>query len=138
MALIEINWNPSRREARQFAIYWLPAFLLVAGFVAWFKALLLASYLLWGAAIVVSLVGTMFPSLRRPIFVSWMCAMFPIGWVISHLLMAVIFYLLITPLGWMLRLFGHDPLKRKFDRNATTYWVPHARARDKASYFRQF
>ena len=52
-----------------------------------------------------------------------MCAAFPIGWVVSHALMAAIYYLVITPMAVAMRLLGRDPLDRRFDRDATTYWV---------------
>lgn len=138
MALIEIKWNPSEREARQFAVYWLPAFFVTAGVLSWYQQVWNVAYAFWGMAILVSLAGLFIPAARRYIFVGWMCAAYPIGWAMSHILMAIIFFLVITPIGCLLRLCGHDPLHRKFDRAATTYWVPHPASNDKARYFRQF
>ncbi len=54
------------------------------------------------------------------------------------MLLWVLFYLLITPLALVLRLVGYDPLKRKFEREAKTYWVEVEPRASKESYFRQF
>jgi hypothetical protein len=43
--------------------------------------------------------------------------------VVTFALMAVIFYGAVTPLAWALRLFGHDPLRLRFEPRATSYWL---------------
>ena len=62
----------------------------------------------------------------------------PIGWTISHAVLALLYYLLFTPIGLIIRLFGRDPMQRRLDRSAATYWVPHNQDRDAGRYFRQF
>lgn len=78
------------------------------------------------------------PRLLRNIYLGWMVAVFPIGWLIGHLLLAVVYFGVLTPVGWLLRLAGHDPLQRRPDPSATTYWQPRTRERKPADYFRQF
>ena len=47
---------------------------------------------------------------------------YPIGWVVTHVVMALIFYLVVTPLGVIMRLCGRDPMERRWlDRRAKTY-----------------
>jgi hypothetical protein len=67
-----------------------------------------------------------------------MCAAFPIGWTVSHLLLAAVFYLLIAPLGLLLRTFGRDKLKLREDRSPATYWTPRPPSKPLSRYFRQF
>ena len=74
----------------------------------------------------------------RRVFVAWRWAAFPIGWAISHLLLVVIYYLVITPIGLVMRAAGYDPLERRIDRQAATYWTPRKPQGEPASYFRQF
>jgi hypothetical protein len=78
------------------------------------------------------------PELNRPLFVALSVAFFPVGLVVSHLLLAVIFYLVVGPVALLVRALVADPMRRRFDRQAESYWtdVP-ARDAD-ASYFRQF
>ena len=50
-------------------------------------------------------------------------AAYPIGWVVSHVLMIAIWFLVLTPIGVFMRAAGRDPLARGFGRTAATYWV---------------
>jgi hypothetical protein len=52
--------------------------------------------------------------------------------------MALIFYLVVTPLGVIMRLTGRDPMERRFDPKAKTYWKPRPTQTDASRYFRQF
>ena len=76
--------------------------------------------------------------IRRPIYLGWIHLTFPIGWVISHVAMTLIYYLAFTPIGLIMRLFGRDPMERRLDRVAETYWTPHQPGEEPARYFRQF
>jgi Saxitoxin biosynthesis operon protein SxtJ len=46
-----------------------------------------------------------------------------IGQVVGVVLLAFFFLLVLTPVAWIIRLLGRDPLKLKKDVQATTYWV---------------
>jgi len=52
----------------------------------------------------------------------WMSLAVGLGFLVSNLILAVIFYLLITPVGWFMRIRGKDPLVKKTDSSKTTYW----------------
>lgn len=139
MALVDLKRDPSAREVRQFARLWLPGFCTL--FAVW-AALRWQS---WGAAAAflgVAASGALLdwsrPGWMKALYVAWMWAAFPIGWTVSHLLMATIYYLVITPIGLMMRLLGRDPLERRFDRGAETYWTRRDPAPHASQYFRQF
>jgi hypothetical protein len=89
-------------------------------------------------AVAIGIVGLIWPRVMRPIFVGWMCAAFPIGWVVSHFLLAAVFYLIITPLGLVMRLAGRDKLKLQIDRESKTYWTRRPSIPPASRYFRQF
>jgi len=139
MALIEINRNPTRKELNQFGFIWL-GFLTLFGVIARFKlgepALALG---LWVAAVVVPVIGWLVPTFMRLVFVGMSYVAWPIGFVVSHVILAVVYYLVFTPIGLLMRLFGYDPMQRKFDESASSYWVSRARdATEPKRYFRQF
>ncbi|HYC57685.1 MAG TPA: SxtJ family membrane protein [Candidatus Binatia bacterium] len=138
MAMIEIDWNPPRKTLRQFGLLCLLIFGGVAASI-WFKngELTLGAELFGAAALIGGVLGIAAPQALRPIFVGWMVAAFPIGWTISHLLLGAIYYLLLTPLGLIMRALGYDPMHRAFDRQASSYWIEHEKA-DVGRYFRQF
>lgn len=140
MALIEINRNPSRRELQHFGGIWQPLFLtIVGGWLTYRHPTMFPLAIgLWCLAAVSCAVGWLIPAAMRPIWIGWMYATFPIGWAISQVLIAIIFYLVITPAGLLMRLLGRDPMHRKFEPGAKTYWVPHVESKETSRYFRQF
>lgn len=149
MALIQINWSPDRRQLRSFAIIWLFFFTLVGLVLAW-RSGLLGGYdlqpgatwsgpvTLWGVAVVVSAIGLAFPAAIRPVYILWMGASFPIGWVVSHVLLGLTYFGLFGLFATIFRVIGRDALCRRFDPRATTYWVKRSRQADIRRYFRQF
>ena len=142
MAMIEINWKPSKKELRQFAGILLGVGVLFGGMELYKTGTLDLAQWFWGRlsilAVCLGALGIAAPMLLRPLYVGWMVLAFPIGWTVSHLLLGGLYYLLLTPVGWIVRATGNDPMKRKFDRAAQTYWVEHRTGDDPASYFRQF
>ena len=44
----------------------------------------------------------------------------------------------IAPLGLLFRIFGRDPLYRRFDRSASSYWIAREQRRGVERYFQQF
>lgn len=138
MALVDINWNPSRKELRVFS-------LLLIGFGAIVAMILfrrLESQTPAVAVLIVTsaigVIGLAAPPLIRPLYVVWMALAFPIGWTVSHLMMLAVYYLVLTPIGVAMRLCGRDPMQRRFDRGTQTYWLPRTPRKDLKSYFRQF
>ena len=57
---------------------------------------------------------------------------------ISTLFMAVVFYGLFTGIGLVMRLCRYDPMQRRFEEGASTYWVEHRPAGRASRYFRQY
>lgn len=57
----------------------------------------------------------------------------------SQVILVVLFYLVITPLGLILKIFGKDLLDLKIEKNKNSYWVPRKVAhKSKESYRKQF
>lgn len=138
MALIELRVNPTARDLRWFGLILL-AFFGVVGVLVWRATdSLVWPQRIWSAAALASLTYYLVPSLRRPMYVGWSYVTYPIGWVVSHVLMAIVFFGLFTIVGLLMRLLGYDPMARTFDRSATTYWVRHEDQSDVSYYFRQY
>lgn len=136
--MIEINRNPSRTELRVFAVLLVVFFGLIALWIYRRTGSLPWALGTFSVATAVAVAGFFLPAFLRYVYVGWMTAVTPIGWVVSHVLMAVVFYLVVTPIGLLMRLMGRDPMQRAFERNATSYWQPRTQERDTRRYFRQF
>ena len=139
MGVIDVNTDPSTRQLRQFGLLWL-FFLGLLGAFSWFKAgLPPMAVVLWILAVAVPAVGWFSPRFLRLVFVGMSYAAFPVGFVVSHVVLAVVFYGVLTPIGLMMRIFGYDSMKRRFDADTDSYWVERdPSGTEPKRYFRQF
>lgn len=139
MSIIRINRNPTAKQLNQFGLIWL-GFLTFFGVMAWFKfGSPTVAKGLWIAAVVVPVIGWLVPAFMRLVFLGMSYAAWPIGFVVSHVILALVYYLVITPIGLAMRLFGYDPMTRRSDPDTGSRWVERAGAdRGPESYFRQF
>ncbi len=79
------------------------------------------------------------PAALKPVYIAWMRFAALLGWVNSRLILLVIFYLAMAPMGLVMRLFGKDPLERKIDKNKESYWKQNGQKSFSAQdYERQF
>jgi hypothetical protein len=93
---------------------------------------------IWSAGVATAIVVWSAPARGARLWRGWMRAAEPMGWTFSHLVLAVVYYGVLTPIGLKMRLFGRDPMQRRFDRQATSYWVERKAAREPGRAFRQF
>jgi hypothetical protein len=135
--VISIPWNPQAKQLRQFAGIWFPAFCALVG---WSIARKTGHWheveIGWVIAGVISIAGLILPPLIRPIFVGLILLTHPIGWVLSHVLLGIIFFGLVTPIGILLRATGHDALDLKPPQGPST-WKRLVGKTNPASYLRQ-
>jgi hypothetical protein len=137
MSLIRINHRPGSRQLRVFAGAWLIFFGLLAIFLR-AKGHQYTAVAVGGIAIGIPSIGLAVPEVLRLAYLGLSYATFPIGWVISHAILAALYYLVFTPVGLLLRLFDYDPLERRIDRAVSTYWKPRdERSSSVDRYFRQ-
>jgi hypothetical protein len=136
MPLVRINTNPSGRQLLVFSLAWIAA-LAALGFASWHRGRVPVAGALWALALAVPLAGAAYRPLLRGAFLGLSYATYPVGWVVSHVVLALLYFLVLTPVGLTMRMLGHDPLARTFDRGARTYWIPRDPKRTPESYFNQ-
>jgi hypothetical protein len=66
--------------------------------------------------------GLLLPMALRPVYVAWMTLAQALAWVNTRLILSLFYYLVMTPISLLMRLFGRDTLGRKFNRSASSYW----------------
>ena len=95
-------------------------------------------YFLWpGATLFVA--GIIFPRGLKWIYIAWMSMAFVLGFMMAHVILTLLFYLVITPIGLVARLFGQDFLSMKLNRAAKSYWIPRDQnVKSAEDYERQF
>ena len=80
---------------------------------------------LWALAIAVALVipAVVLPRSLTRVHRVWMAVGETLGWINTRILLSVVFYGVVTPMGIIMRRLGRDPMHRRFDPGAATYRV---------------
>jgi carbamoyltransferase len=126
----------SNRVLRQFALLWI-LFCSVFAYMAFARERLVLALAFAALAIALGPIGVVRPNAIRPLYALLTTITYPIGWVVSHILMAILYYGVFTPFGLGLRLAGRDVLCRRRQPSQNSYWAPKPAPDDVRSYFRQ-
>ncbi|MCS7046050.1 MAG: SxtJ family membrane protein [Gemmataceae bacterium] len=129
-------WQPAPRTLRQFSGLWVAFWACLAAWRASRQGMDGMAWVLAGAA-PLGIVGLLRPAAMRPVWTAWMILAFPVGWLVSRLVLACLFYGLFTPLGLAFRLFGRDALALRPRPHDNSYWRPKPPPGNAKSYFRQ-
>jgi O-antigen/teichoic acid export membrane protein len=80
---------------------------------------------IWALIVAAALVVTALvaPALLRRFHRVWMRMGETLGWINSRIILTVVYYLVIVPIGVIRRAAGSDPLRRRFDPNIPSYKV---------------
>lgn len=96
------------------ALSWWSAGTVVLGALEW---------ILGGVGTVLLLFGLMAPSLLSPLNKAWTKLGLLLFTIVNPIVLGLIFLVTIVPIGLLLRAFGKDPLRLKFEPDAKTYWI---------------
>ncbi len=132
----DVTAAPSEKTLRQFAGLCLLFFVGLAGWRAWHGQPGAWTTTLAVIGFGIGGVGLVRPAVIRWIYTGWMMAAFPIGWTVFRVVLAVMFYGILTPVGAAMRLARRDVLSVR-RRDARSYWTPKPSPETSASYFRQ-
>lgn len=75
------------------------------------------------AAVLLGVLAVRAPRRLAPLSRAWMGLGMLMGKVVNPLVFGLMFFALITPVGWVARLRGRDALKLRLDPAARSYWV---------------
>lgn len=134
----EVIVPPPRKLLRQFAGLFLIVFLALAGWRVWQGQADAWALGLAGLALVVGIAGLVHPPAVRFIYTGWMIVAFPIGWTISRLALALMFFAVITPVALFFRLVGRDELQLRRRDPGVSCWSPKHGPEGVRQYLRQF
>ena len=134
----ETDWTPSRRELRIFGLTAGGALLVLATVLRWRQAAVLAWAPVGVCGLVLVVAGLSVPRRLLAVYRLWMAVTLPIGVFLQLLALAVVYYGVLTPVAFAVRLLRGDPLSRNADPEADTYWAPAETPSDPRRYFRQY
>jgi len=131
------NIESGRKELRRFGLT-MGIVLGLLGGLSWWRATDYYScfFILSIASL---LLGLAVPMLLKPVHKIWMTLAILMGWLMTRILLSILFFLVFTPMGLVARLFGKQFLDLKIDKKRRSYWnYREAREFKKIEYERQF
>lgn len=135
MPLSDLQSAPSASTRRWFGISLASLLLLLAVVLRvpapWLALLSLVAGLLLGCFYYAV------PAWQPIIIGGWKLVTYPLTWIVGHLLLGSVFFLVLLPLAFLVRLFAHDPLQIKPGKPDTS-WTARCPQRPVKDYFKQF
>ena len=101
--------------------------LLIIAAVVWWRndfTLTTAASVLGGLGTALVLLGLIVPVVLKPVYRVWMALAVVLGFIMTRVILTAVYYLIMTPIGLIMRLLGKDPLHRRPDPNTASYWIP--------------
>jgi hypothetical protein len=142
------DWSPDDKKLRNFGFIGVFVFGLLGawarlrGHVLFWdlspEAARTVAWSLWGLAGACGAAAVAAPRFLLPLYTGLMLVALPIGYVVSHVAFASIYYLVLTPIGVCMRLAGRDPLARPIDKQCASYWFQRPPAPPAERFFRQY
>ena len=143
MPFVQLNWKPNPKEIRQFGAIFLGGFVLI-GLIkllwpwTWlFSRNETVGIIFVVVGVIVGGIGLTGTKAAMPFYWAWLAIAFVMGNVMSRVIITVIYYLVITPLGFLSSLAGRDKLQLK-KRDTETYWSDISLPKEIEKYERQF
>ena len=131
------NIKSTNKELREFSFTIGIIFALMAGLFYWrgkdhyFYFAILSFILL--------ILGLIVPIALKPIQKVWMTIALLLGFVMTRVILCILFYLVITPISLLGKLLGRDQLSLRFNKKANSYWIPRSKEKyNQADYEKQF
>ena len=117
-----IRKEESVSDYKSFGLWVGGAFCALSGLFYW-KDFLTGFKVIAAVGGLLVLAGLIRPVWLKYVYRGWMKFAFAAGWFNTRLILSLMFYLVMTPVAALLRLFGKHPLVLGRDRQAPTYWI---------------
>lgn len=108
-------------ELRKFGLTLFCAMGFLGGLVLWRKGD--TGFFFWGMGIMILLAGLIKPRLLGSIHKGWMGISFLTSFFVTHLILALMYYVFFTPMGLVIKALGKDLLRLKHDEDVKSYWI---------------
>ena len=114
------NIKSGKKELRSFGFVMAAAFAVLGGLFLWKDNPNYLYLFVVSAFFLIS--GFVIPVILTPLHKVWMTFAVLMGWVVSRLILIILFYAILTPLTLISHIFGKRFLERRLDRDKTSYW----------------
>lgn len=136
----QVNWKPGTAERRKFALSLIVGFPVLALVLFLIRGAPAGPVALWlaGIGVATGVVLWIAPAIARPFYVVWYGISCCIGLVVGNVVLMIFYYVGMTGIGLLVRLFKRSAITKRFDKAAPTYWQKAEPTLDSKRYYRQF
>lgn len=114
------NISTTKKDIQKFGYLVGGIIVLIGLFILWKGTADYRIFLGLGLALII--LGAVIPLILKPIYYIWMVFATILGWIMTRVILTVIFYLIVTPIGLIAKIFRKKFLDLSFKTNDTTYW----------------
>ncbi len=137
MILEEIqNIKSDKKELKKFGITIGGALLIISAILFIYEKPS-APYFI-GVGLVFQIIAQIFPTLFLPLQKIWMSFSVVMGFIMTRVILAVLFYLVISPISFISKIFGKDFLNLKIEKDKKSYWILRDKEYEQSSTEKQF
>jgi len=116
------NIKSDKKELRKFGIT-VGAVLVLIGFAFQFFGNNYSFYMIIGTiGAVLIFFGVIYPNILLPLHKIWMSLAVVLGFIMTRVILSILFYLIVTPIGFIAKLTGKDFLDLKIEKDKESYW----------------
>ena len=114
------NISTGKSDIQKFG-YTIATILLIIGGLIFFKGKESYQYLMIISSVFFCF-GLIIPIILKPLYIIWMMFAVILGWFMTRLILIILFYFILTPIGLIGKLFGQNFLGNNFNSSAKSYW----------------
>jgi 4-hydroxybenzoate polyprenyltransferase len=127
----------TKKDLRKFGLTVGGVLVIIAAFLFWFEKPSAIYFAIIGAFLI--LTGLIYQSFLKPFNKVWMGLAIVLGFIMSRVILTIFFYLILTPISLLAKLFRKKFMDLKYDKSAKTYWEKRSIIHKKPiDYERQF
>jgi hypothetical protein len=126
----------SSRALRRFG-FTVGLVILCLGVVLWWQQHRAGFFLMLSGGVLLLAAG-LAPSSLKWVYAPWMIGSLALGRVVTAILLTTVFFLVLTPIGWLQRLFGKSAIEVAFKQDSASYWQTRTAPPAPEDYEKQF
>ena len=131
------NIKSEKSDLRKFGIVIGIILMIIAGVLFWKEKESFQILLTIGAVLLI--LGVTIPAILKPIYWVWMIFATIIGWIMTRVILSLLYYMIFTPIGFIPRLFGKQFIELNWNKTDSTYWKYRTKSIfEKEDYEKQF
>ena len=130
------NIKSEKSDIRKFGITLGIILIIIAGFLFWKEKEPFQMFLTIG--VILCVLGVAIPVVLKQLYWIWMILATILGWIMTRVILSVLFYVLISPIGLIARIFGKQFLELRWNKSKNSYWNYRPVKSKRISYEKQF